>query len=209
MLDTRTHWENVYETKATDRVSWFSPHLERSLAFVEAAQLKPSDAILDVGGGASTLVDDLLERQYRNVSVLDISEQALQKARLRLGERASQVTWLAADITRVELPSASVAFWHDRAVFHFLRDAEDRQRYINTVRRVVRPGGYVIISTFGLEGPERCSGLEVMRYDAEGIHHTFGAGFTKLGSDMETHLTPWGSTQQFVYCFCRVTPENI
>lgn len=198
------HWDDVYARKPAEGVSWYRPHLERSLALIEAARLPRDAAILDVGGGASTLVDDLLDRGYTNVSVLDLSERALDVARQRLGDRAASVRWIVGDATTVALDAASIDFWHDRAVFHFLRDDDARRRYVAIARRALKPGAHIVVATFGPAGPERCSGLDVVRYDAEGIHGVFGAAFEKVGSDEETHVTPWGSEQQFVYCYCRV-----
>lgn len=199
------HWEAVYTAKAVDQVSWYTPHLDRSLAYLEAAKLPKSADILDVGGGASTLPDDLLDRGYTGVAILDIAPAAIERARARLGERADQVRWLVGDVTTMELPAASIDFWHDRAVFHFLRTEAERARYVALVKRAVRPGGHVLVATFGPDGPERCSGLDVVRYDAAGIHAEFGTRFQKVDSSVEHHTTPWGSVQEFVYCFCVVT----
>jgi SAM-dependent methyltransferase len=198
------HWDKVYSAKGSEGVSWFQPHLERSLAFLRGSGLDSSAAIIDVGGGASTFADDLLAAGFHNLTVLDLSERALEVARARLGPLAAKVTWLAADVTQVELPPARYDFWHDRAVFHFLREPDARRRYVERVSRSVKPGGHVLLATFGPEGPERCSGLDVVRYDAEGLHAEFGAGFRKVSSATEVHRTPWGSEQQFVYCYCRV-----
>ncbi len=203
-MTRRDHWEGVYEQKGAERVSWFRPHLERSIAFIENAGAPRNAGIIDVGGGASTLVDDLLTRGYSNVSVLDISEKAIDVAKARLGAHASQVTWLVGDITKIELPEHAYDFWHDRAVFHFLRDEDDRRRYVEVVRRALKPGGHIVVATFGPEGPERCSGLDVVRYTPDGLHAEFGGEFTKVGSETEVHTTPWGSEQQFVYCYCRL-----
>lgn len=197
------HWNHIYTAKATDRVSWYAPHLERSLALIDGLNLAPDAPIIDVGAGASTLVDDLLARGQRDLTVVDLAEVALQHARLRLGPQAAQVTWLTGDITQIQLPRRHFAVWHDRAVFHFLTDPADRQRYVAQCRQAVRPGGHVLVATFGLEGPERCSDLTVAHYDADGLHEAFGAGFEKIASITETHLTPWGSAQEFVYCLCR------
>lgn len=201
-MPLKQHWETVYSTKPSTNVSWYAPHLVNSLALIERAAPDHGARIIDVGGGASTLVDDLLERGYRALTVLDLSEEALQVAQKRLGARAAEVSWLAADVTTAELPAAHYDVWHDRAVFHFLTDPGDRQRYVERVLRAVKPGGHVIVATFGPQGPERCSGLEVVRYDAEGLHHEFGAPFQKIDSLRELHATPWGSEQEFVYCYC-------
>ena len=204
VMQTRDHWDSVYEHKGPSQVSWYRPHLERSLRFIEGAGLAHDAAIIDVGGGASTLVDDLLERGYRDVSVLDVSSKGMEAAKDRLGDRAAAVHWLVADITRAELPPKAYDFWHDRAVFHFLRDEDDRRRYVAAVRGSVKPGGHILVATFGPEGPARCSGLDVVRYGPEELHAEFGSAFQKVGSLIEVHSTPWGAEQQFVYCYCRL-----
>lgn len=201
---TEQHWDSVYKTKAPERVSWFRPHLDRSLQFIEAAGLARDASILDVGGGASTLVDDLLDRGNSNVSVLDLSAEALETSRKRLGERASRVRWIQGDILGASLPEHACDFWHDRAVFHFLTSPADREKYVALARRSLKPGGHIVIATFGPQGPEKCSGLEVVRFTAEGIHAEFGDDFAAVGDSREMHSTPWGSEQEFVYCYCRV-----
>ena|SRR5579863_4259534 len=204
-MNTKHHWESIYERKAPDRVSWYQPHLERSLDFIQGAGLALDAGIIDVGGGTSTLVDDLLARGYTNLTVLDISASAIEAAKARLGPRKNMVRWLVADVTEVKLGPNFYDFWHDRAVFHFLRDAADRGRYVAAVRRAVKPGGHVLVATFGPDGPERCSDLDVVRYDADRLHEEFGSEFRKVGSLIEMHRTPGGSEQQFVYCYCRLT----
>jgi len=203
-MRSREHWEGVYERKRPDEVSWYRPHLERSLQFIDAAGLRADAAIIDVGGGASTLVDDLLARGHSDVTVLDVSARAIESAKARLADRAARVHWLVADITQVELAAEAYDFWHDRAVFHFLRDDEQRRRYVAAVKRSVRPGGHVLVATFGPEGPTKCSGLDVVRYGADELHAQFGPDFHKVGSAMEVHTTPGGAEQQFVYCYCRL-----
>jgi SAM-dependent methyltransferase len=198
------HWEAVYGSKDPTQVSWYRPHLEQSLRFIEEARLDREAAVIDVGGGASTLVDDLVARGYRNVSVLDVSSKALESAQARLGERAAAVHWVLADITQAQLPPHVYDFWHDRAVFHFLVDDDQRRRYVAAVSRSVKPGGHILVATFGPEGPTRCSGLDVMRYGPEGLHAEFGGGFQKVESLTEIHSTPGGAEQQFCYCYCRV-----
>jgi SAM-dependent methyltransferase len=204
-MSEQEHWESVYGQKASDRVSWYRPHLERSLAFIEGAHLPKSAPIIDVGGGASTLVDDLLARGFLDLTVLDISPTAIAGAKERLGSRAGTVDWMVADITRIELPEHRFGFWHDRAVFHFLREPDARRHYVEAVRRALKPGGHIVVATFGPEGPERCSGLDVMRYSADDLHEEFGSPFEKVASCEEVHRTPWGSEQEFVYCYCRMT----
>jgi SAM-dependent methyltransferase len=203
-MSSRQHWERVYERKRPDQVSWYRPHLEQSLHFIDAARVGPDAAVIDVGGGASTLVDDLVARGYSNVTVLDLSPTAIAEAKARLGQQAARVRWLVADITQVELPPSAYDFWHDRAVFHFLRDADERRRYVAAVRRSVKPGGHVLVATFGPQGPDRCSGLDVVRYGADELHAQFGGEFQKVGSATEVHTTPSGAEQQFVYCYCRL-----
>lgn len=205
-MSDRKHWDTVYTTKGSGRVSWFRPHLDRSLAFLDAAHIGRDAGVIDVGGGASTLVDDLLDRGYSNVTVLDLSEAALQAARARLGERADRVQWICADVTEARLPSHAYDFWHDRAVFHFLRDPMARSRYVDAVRTSLKPGGHIVVATFGPHGPEKCSGLEVLRFTPEALHAEFGSAFARIASTTETHITPWGTEQEFVYCYCRL-PE--
>lgn len=203
-MDEQAHWNAIYRSKAQDAVSWYRPHLEQSLRFIEEAALPRTAAIVDVGGGASTLVDDLLDAGYSNLTVLDLSASAIEQAQRRLGTRARAVTWLVGDVTQLRLPDHAYDFWHDRAVFHFLRDEGTRRQYVAAARRALRPNAYIVVATFGLAGPKTCSGLPVMRYTAEGIHEQFGEEFLKVGETAETHRTPWGSEQEFVYCYCRV-----
>lgn len=203
-MSSREHWEKVYTTRRAEDVSWYRPHLDRSLAFLDAAQVDPKAAVIDIGGGASTFVDDLLDRGYENVAVLDVSQAALDAARARLGDRASAVEWICADVTTARLPPGKYAFWHDRAVFHFLRDPVARDRYVAAARRALKPGGHIVVATFGPGGPEKCSGLQVMRYSPDALHDEFGSDFAKLASATETHVTPWGKEQEFIYCYCRM-----
>lgn len=202
-MNTKTHWEHIYETKVPTQVSWYQEHAKFSIQFIEHTGIQKSDHIIDVGGGASTLVNDLLEHGFQNITVLDVSGTALQLAQQQLGELAKAVHWIEADITRAELPPAAYDVWHDRAVFHFLTKANERQRYVDTVRKSVRKGGHVIVATFAPDGPERCSGLEVMRYSPESLHSEFGEDFEVVDSTRETHHTPFGTEQKFIYCYCR------
>ena len=201
MADRQQHWESVYRNKAADQVGWFQPHAASSLRLIKACADRDAH-IIDVGGGASVLVDDLLDAGYRNLTVLDLAESALATSRARLGTRAQSVQWIAADITRAELPAARYDVWHDRAVFHFLTDPADRARYVEQVLRSVKPGGYVIVAAFGPGGPLQCSGLDVVRYDPDALHAEFGAPFRLLKHETETHHTPSGQEQEFVYCYC-------
>ena len=198
-MDAKQHWETVYQTKSADQVSWYRPHLETSLAWVERAAVSLDAAIVDVGGGESTLVDDLLEAGYRTLSVLDISQAAIDVTRARLGDRAGRVDWRVGDITQIALPHGAFDVWHDRAVFHFLTDAAARAAYVDCLLNAVRPGGQAIIATFGPEGPQQCSGLDIVRYDVHALNAALGGRFELLDHLIEHHATPWGSTQQFLY----------
>lgn len=203
MSDNKSHWERVYATKRPEDVSWFRPHLDRSLAFLERSALDMNSSIVDVGGGASTLVDDLMERGFRCVTVLDVSASALEASKSRLGTMAAAVTWVEADVLEHAFPLESVDFWHDRAVFHFLRDEGERARYVAALTAALKPGGCVVLGTFALEGPERCSGLQVARYDAVSLLAALGDGFELIASAEESHQTPWSTAQAFVYVHAR------
>jgi SAM-dependent methyltransferase len=203
-MDAGSHWEKVYRTKAPDAVSWYRPHLDRSLAFIESVSPDRTASIIDVGGGESTLVDDLLARGYHNLTILDVSQTALAVTRARLGEGGDRALWIRADVTQAPLAAQSFDVWHDRAVFHFLTAPEQRIAYVQAVARAVRPRGHVIVSTFGPEGPAKCSGLDVARYDADSLHGEFGERFKLIDSSKELHRTPFGTTQQFLYCYCRL-----
>jgi SAM-dependent methyltransferase len=202
-MQTKSHWEEIYHTKPADQVSWYQEHSQVSLNIIKRTGVTPQGNIIDVGGGASTLVDDLLAEGFGNLTVLDISGAALRVAQHRMGGRAKAVTWLEADITRVTLPTHHFDVWHDRAVFHFLTRQTDRAQYIETVRSAVKPGGHVIVATFGLDGPLRCSGLNVVRYSPDGLHDEFGRSFELVEHTEEVHHTPFGTEQQFIYCYCR------
>jgi len=192
------HWEAVYATKGENEVSWFQESPAPSLELMELAQLTPESAIVDIGGGASRLVDGLLARGFRNVTVLDLSESALAAARARLGDRADHVRWVVADVTAWE-PSQTYDLWHDRAAFHFLTDAAARSAYVDRLKQALKPAGHVIIGTFALDGPERCSGLPVTRHDAVSLAAALGGEFELIDTRPHAHVTPWGSTQQFQF----------
>lgn len=202
-MEKKQHWENVYSTKARDQVSWYRDHLDNSLNLILLTGVEKDAAIIDVGGGNSTLVDDLLENGFVDIAVLDISGTAITNSKDRLGDRSGRVNWLEADVTEVTLQKDHYDVWHDRAVFHFLTDAEDRRKYVEQVMRSLRIGGHIIVASFGLEGPKKCSGLDVVRYSPETMHDEFGGQFELVKSLNEIHNTPFGTTQEFVYCYCR------
>src|SRR5512146_1880550 len=202
-MQPKDHWEKVYATKATDAVSWFQEHAELSFDLIKSTGAGKDAGIVDVGGGASRLVDDLVAEGYNDLTVLDLSAAALNAARQRLGAQQNKVRWIEADITQVNLPANRYDIWHDRAVLHFLTTPEQRAAYVRTVFRSVKPGGHVIVATFAEGGPLQCSGLPVMRYRADELHDEFGEAFTLLKHQKEAHHTPSGTVQQFVYCYCR------
>lgn len=204
MTNAKTHWETVYRSKPADTVSWFQPHAQQSLDLVQRIAGVNGSRVIDVGGGASTLVDDLLAQPNFELSVLDISAAALDVARQRLGRQARAVQWIVGDITQVPLAEQAYDIWHDRAVFHFLTEPAQRAAYVAQVRRAVRPGGHVIVAAFGPDGPTQCSGLPVMRYAPDELHAQFGGAFELLEQLSEAHRTPSGAIQQFVYCHCVV-----
>ena len=202
-MKSKEHWDNVYATKPTSAVSWFQVHADQSLRLIKDTGVPLSAAIIDVGGGASTLVDDLLCNGYSNLTVLDLSAAALSAAKARLGASSGCVHWLEADVTHAYLAVHAYDVWHDRAVFHFLTTQEERTDYVGQVLRSVKPGGHVIVATFAEDGPTQCSGLPVMRYRADQLHAEFGEPFKLLRHEKEEHHTPFGTIQKFVYCYCR------
>jgi SAM-dependent methyltransferase len=202
-MDARSHWEQVYATKGPEEVSWFRPHLERSLELIERAAPDRLSSILDVGAGQSTLVDDLLGLGYENITVLEISQAALDALKKRVGQSGASVRWICGDVTESVLPEASFDLWHDRAVFHFLTEAGSRRAYVERVKRALKPGGSLIVSTFGPSGPERCSGLAVVRYDAAALGGELGDRFRLVESSLDLHATPSGAVQQFLTCWYR------
>lgn len=206
METAQHHWNRVYSTRQPDQVSWYAEHLSRSLEFISAAAPDLGARIIDVGAGESTLVDDLLDAGYRNISLLDLSDAALAATRNRLQERQHGLACHVGDVTTLDLSEAHFDVWHDRAVFHFLTDPADRAAYVAQVRRAVKPGGHVIVATFGPAGPLSCSGLDTVRYSADELHGQFGPQFQLLRHELEDHVTPWGTQQQFTYCYCRIAP---
>ena len=197
-VSRKTHWERVYTTKGEREVSWFQENPVPSLELIGLAGLSTDASIIDIGGGASRLVDALTKRKIGKITVLDLSAVALDAARERLGDKGTDVKWVVADVTTWE-PSQTYDLWHDRAAFHFLTDASDRSAYVGHLKKAVRPGGHVIIGTFALDGPERCSGLPTVRYDAGILGAILGAEFDLMDSRRHDHTTPWGAVQRFQF----------
>ncbi len=197
-MDRQSHWQNVYTTKGEQEVSWFQDRPAKSLALIRAWAAGPDAGIVDIGGGASRLADTLLDEGYRDLTVLDLSEAALASSRKRIGARATVIDWVAADVTTWQ-PQRQFDVWHDRAAFHFLTEECDRRAYISRLTSALREGGHAIIGTFALNGPERCSGLPVVRYDAASLAATLGADFRLVANSEEEHRTPWGSSQKFQF----------
>jgi SAM-dependent methyltransferase len=203
-MQTNEHWNNVYRSKSHDAMSWYAPHLSESLELIEQYCPDKTAAIIDIGGGESTLVEDLLGKGYLDISVLDISQAALEFTQERLGAKADMVSWHVGDITQYDFGKKQFDVWHDRAVFHFLTTDSARQAYVDLVKRSVKKGGYAVMATFGPKGPVKCSGLDVVRYDEAKLHDEFGRGFELIGSKVTEHHTPMNTDQQFLYCWCKV-----
>jgi ubiquinone/menaquinone biosynthesis C-methylase UbiE len=201
-IDRRTHWENVYSTRGEMGLSWYQSEPRLSLELVTSVAPARGGRIIDVGGGASVLVDGLLDLPFAEIAVLDISETALDQVTARLGQRAKRVRWIAADVTEAS-DLGTFEVWHDRAVFHFLTDAEDRRKYVELARRTVPAGGHLIIASFADDGPKRCSDLDVCRYNAGSMATELGQGFSLVKEAREMHTTPWGSLQAFFYAVFR------
>jgi SAM-dependent methyltransferase len=201
---SKAHWEKVYGSRAPTELSWYQSQPTRSLELLEQLGVGASSAIIDVGGGASTLVDALLDRGFDNLTVLDISHSALEHAKARLGARAASVKWIEADVTSADLGAGALYdVWHDRAVFHFLTNAEDRRRYVAAASHSLRPGGAALIATFSPQGPARCSGLDVVRYDSAQLARELGSAFSLEHSVDDLHHTPSGTEQAFTYTVLR------
>ena len=198
MSERSTHWERVYTTKGETEVSWFQESPAISLDLIHAANPGPDAAIIDIGGGASRLVDELLREGYRSIAVLDLSAHALDAAKTRIGPADDSVDWIVADVTTWQ-PARSYDVWHDRAAFHFLTEPSDRTAYVDRLRTAVRESGHVIIGTFALDGPEKCSGLPVRRYDGNNLAAELGPDFELLETRHDVHRTPWDSTQAFQF----------
>ena len=209
MREIKEHWEHIHATKAPDEVSWFEPVAKLSLSLIERVARDRDAAIIDVGAGASTLVDGLISDGYQAITVLDISPSALERARERLGDRATSVAWHEANILSADLPAAAFDVWHDRAVFHFLTAKADRARYVAQLRRALRPHGHAIVATFAEAGPASCSGLDVVRYSPNTLHREFGRDFRLVTSGHEMHRTPRGAEQAFTYCVLNYEPIEL
>lgn len=197
-MSSKNHWEQVYSTKSANAVSWYQEHSELSLKLINRTNLSKTAAIIDVGGGLSTLVNDLVDLGYSDISVLDISKTALNLAKSRLSSR--NINWIEGDITQINLPESRYDIWHDRAVFHFLVDAEDRRKYLELMKKTLRTKGHAIIATFSETGPEKCSGLKVKRYSADELQEELSQDFTLIEHLLETHKTPFNTEQNFIYC---------
>jgi len=198
MTDSKEHWERAYTAKSLQELSWYQDEPTLSLRLIRSCELGPNAAIIDVGGGASLLVDRLLSEGYSRVAVLDISANSLAFVKARLGERASEVEWFEADITAFSPPHA-FSLWHDRAVFHFLIDPEDRKKYVEVLKKTLRSGGYLVLAAFAIGGPMKCSGLDIVQYDAEKLLRELGDKFELVEEATERHLTPAGKEQLFCY----------
>lgn len=203
-FDKKLHWEQVYADKKSTEVSWYQQHPAHSLALLKTSAADINARIIDIGAGASTLVDYLLEAGYQNITVLDIAQAAINQAKAHLGDRANKVTWLEHDIADSNSPVLAAAgpfdVWHDRAVFHFLTEPQDRENYVHTMCEVLQPGAHVIMATFNIDGPEKCSGLDIVRYSPETISTTLGNSFQLVETSSEQHRTPSDAAQSFIYC---------
>ncbi len=199
VFNRKDHWEHIYSDKGVTEVSWYQQCPENSLRLIKATAVKKSARIIDIGGGASTLVDFLLDDGYQNLSVLDISHAAIEHARSRLGSNEAQIKWIEQDITKF-IAEQPFEVWHDRAVFHFLTDADDRLSYVKAISHALKPGAHAIIATFNLDGPEKCSGLDIVQYSPETLSDIFSEGFELVETSTEQHDTPSGKSQSFVYC---------
>ena len=208
-MERQQHWEAVYRDKGEDETSWFRPRLDESLRLIDALDVPHGQPAIDVGGGRATLVDDLLAHGFRDVSVLDLSANALAEARRRLGAQGEAVHWIVGDIARIELPAAHYALWHDRAVFHFLVEPGEQARYVASATHAVRAGGHIVIGCFAPDGPERCSGLPVTRHAAADLVKLFAPAFDPVARSRELHRTPAGREQAFTYVVLRRRDDDV
>ncbi len=206
-MSNSEHWQRIYSSHGAQRVGWYAPHLATSLEWIAALKLPPEEPIIDIGGGASTLAEDLLGLGHKDLHVLDLSERAMALARERLGSTANSISWLQGDVTEVDLPWRHFAVWHDRAAFHFLIEPEQKRLYLEKICGALKTGGHLIIGTFGTEAPAKCSGLPVQRYTAESLASTLGAPFKLIRHQYEMHRTPAALAQAYVYCLFQKTTE--
>ena len=207
MFDRKTHWRNVYQEKSHLCVSWYQNDPKLSLELILSTQLERNEAIIDVGGGSSVLVDNLIEESFSNLSVLDISGNAIAIAKKRLGDSAKNIEWFDSDITKFDAPK-KFALWHDRALFHFLTDPSDRENYMKVLNNALRPKGHLIIATFAVGGPEKCSGLEIIQYNSEKMIAELGDNFEFIQERKEVHITPSNKKQKFIYFHFLKIPKN-
>ncbi|MCY1723314.1 class I SAM-dependent methyltransferase [Prolixibacteraceae bacterium Z1-6] len=208
IVDRKKHWEQIYATKNTDDVSWYQPHPTVSLEFVKEFKIPKSEKIIDVGGGDSLLVDHLIELGYNDITVLDISEAALKKAKQRLGDKASKVNWIVADAATFQ-PTEKYGFWHDRAAFHFLTNDNEIKSYITTIQQNLKPDGVLVIGTFSENGPTKCSGIEIKQYSETSMTERLKRFFEKVKCITVDHKTPFESIQNFIFCsFRRLAVES-
>ena len=201
-MSAKQHWDSIYSTKTEKEVSWFQPYPKTSIDFVELFDLPLDAQIIDIGGGDSHFVDALLDKGYRNICVLDISAKAIERAKKRLGERASLVHWTVSDVTNFE-PNAHFDFWHDRAAFHFLTTGESIDRYVEIAEQAIKKNGYLVLGTFSENGPKKCSGLEIRQYSEAAMSARFEPAFGRIKCISEDHTTPFDTVQNFLFCSFR------
>jgi SAM-dependent methyltransferase len=199
MKDQKHHWETIYKNKQPDEVSWYEETPETSLEIINGFPLQKDAAIIDIGGGDSLLIDHLLDLGFTNITVLDISGNAIERAKIRLGSRSQLVHWIVSDILNFKTYQ-KFDLWHDRAAFHFLTDLHDQKRYLIKVRQFLKPGGYLVMSTFAKDGPEKCSGLPVQQYSEDTLSGLFSSYFDKIRCFAKEHLTPFTTVQKFIFC---------
>ena len=204
-MNTASHWESIYASKNFNEVSWFQSYPTQSMDLIHRSGIPKKSNIIDIGGGASSLVKELLKERFENISVLDISSNALKKSQCRLGERSKQVQWIIADILKEDLPLQCFDLWHDRAVMHFLTNFNDREVYRSKVLASLNPGGFVAILAFAEDGPDRCSGLHVQRFSIDTLSHEFGNNFCLVAGETHSHFTPGGMEQRIVSCLFQLT----
>lgn len=202
MIDIKNHWDKVYQTKAEDEVSWFQPYPKTSIEFVELFDMPLNANIIDIGGGDSHFVDALLDKGYQNIYVLDISANAIERAKQRLGDRASKVNWIVSDVTEFE-PPVQFDFWHDRAAFHFLTNEEKIYKYVSIAEDAIKKDGYLVLGTFSENGPNKCSGLEIKQYSEASMSARFEVAFDRIKCITEDHKTPFNTHQNFLFCSFR------